>query len=114
MLLCLHCVDGLVPRLPKSVRNISITSSGVTIQWTVVGPFKADRPEEFVVMYGLSSGELSMSTSVITANSDSQIYSTQLNSLEAGTLYYYVILARNQFATRLTDVMSFTTDDLRK
>ena len=80
-----------------------------------MGDFIADRPEDFVVMYGRSSGELSMSTSVITANSDTQTYSTQLNSLEPGTMYDYRVSATNALpATRLSEVASFVTDDISK
>ena len=76
-----------------------------------MGDFVPQHPEEFVVMYGLSSGDLSMSTSVINANSDSQTYSTSLNLLQAGTLYYYRVVAKNQFVTRSSDIMSFVTDE---
>ena len=94
--------------------STAITTSSVTIQWTVTGPFNPERPEEFVVMYGLSSGDLSMSSSVITANSDSQTYSTQLNSLEVGTEYFFRVSSSNGFEAILSDVESVTTNDDRK
>ena len=110
-LLILLFLDKLAPRLPELVILASITSSSVTIQWTVMGPYNAERPEEFVVMYGLSSGALTNSTSVIPANSGRQTYSTTLTSLQPGTLYYYRIITRNEFATYYTDVMTFITSD---
>ena len=76
-----------------------------------MGPYNAERPEEFVVMYGLSSEALTNSTSVIPAYSGRQTYSTTLTSLQPGTLYYYRIMARNEFATHYTDVMVFITND---
>ena len=104
-------LDELALRLPELVRTTSVTPSSITVQWTVMGPFNAERPEEFVVMYGLSSEALIYSTSVILASSGRQTYSTTLPSLQPGTLYYYRVEARNQFATRRSDVMMDTTDD---
>ena len=101
----------LSPRFPELMRTAFITSSSVTIQWTVMGPYNAERPEEFVVLYGLSSGALTNSTSVIPANSGRQTYSTTLTSLQPGTLYYYRVEARNQFSIRISDVITFTTDE---
>ena len=102
------------PRLPVLLMSTAITTSSVTIQWTVMGDFNPERPEEFVVMYGLSSGDLSRSSSVITANSDSQTYSTQLNSLQVGADYFYRVSSRISSETRLSDMDSFTTNDDRK
>ena len=92
----------------------SITSSSVTIQWTVLGPYNADRPEVFGVIYGLSSGALTNSTSAIPADSGIQTYSSALTSLQPGTVYYYRILTRNEHAIRNTDVMVFITNDTSK
>ena len=76
-----------------------------------MGPYNAERPEEFVVMYGLSSEALTNSTSVIPANSGIQIYSSALTSLQPATFYYYKIVTRNEFATHYTNVMVFVTSD---
>ena len=76
-----------------------------------MGPYNAERPEEFVVMYGLSSRALTNSTSTNLAVSEMQTYSTTLTSLQPATLYYYSIVTRNEFAVHYTDVMTFTTND---
>ena len=89
----------------------SMTSSSVTIQWTVIGPYNAERPEEFVVMYGLSSGALTNSTSTNLAVSEMLTFSTKLTSLQPATFYYYRIVTRNEFSIHYTDVRKFTTND---
>ena len=101
----------LAPRLPTSIRSISITSSSATIQWMLTDPYIPSRPETFTVVYGTISAQLSFTTPEITANPTSQTYSTQLNSLQPGTVYYYRIDGSNQFASISTDVRVFSTLD---
>jgi hypothetical protein len=74
-------------------------------------PYDSSRPETFNVSYGVTSGQLSMSTRGIIANRASQTYSTQLTSLQPGTVYYYRVWSMNKFETVATDEMSFTTKD---
>ena len=74
-------------------------------------PFILSRPETFTVLYGISSEDLSSSSLQMIANSMIQTYSTPLTSLQIGTLYYYKVRSRNKFATRDTEVLSFTTND---
>ena len=88
------------------VRNVSITASSVTIQWTVTGTSNADK---FVVFYGTTSGKLNLNISV-DATSDRHNYSTRLDSLAGGTMYYYRVEARNEFAPLSSIEMSFITD----
>ena len=101
----------LDPRLPTSIRNISITSSSATIQWMLTDPYIPSRPETFTVLYGISSEDLSSNSPQMIANSMIQTYSTPLTSLQIATLYYYKIRSRNGFATRDTEVLSFITND---
>ena len=105
--------DSLAPRIPESVEISSITPTSATVQFTLTDPFDVTRPEGFVVMYGLISGQLNSNSSVITATSSSQTYSITLTSLQIGTQYFYRILGTNQFATRLANETSFLTDDTR-
>ena len=74
-------------------------------------PYIPSRPETFTVLYGTSSAQLNFNTPEITANPTSQTYSTQLNSLQPGTQYYYRIDGSNQFATISTNVRVFSTFD---
>ena len=106
--------DALAPRIPESVEISSITPTSATVQFTLTDPFNVTRPEGFVVMYGLISGQLNSNSSVITATSSSQTYSITLTSLQIGTQYFYRVIATNQFATRMTDEMTFFTNDTRK
>ena len=101
----------LAPRLPTSIRNMSITSSSATIQWMLTDPYIPSHPEAFTVLYGNSSGQLNFNTSEITANPTSQTYSTQLNSLQPGTVYFYKIRSMNDFDTVFTVEMIFLTND---
>ena len=103
--------DDPAPRFPTSIRSISITSSSATIQWMLTDPYIPSLPETFTVLYGNSSGQLNFTIPEKTANPTSQTYSTQLNSLQPGTVYFYKIEARNEFTIIFTDMMSFSTVD---
>ena len=107
-------LDTLAPRIPESVQIRYIIPTSVTVQFSLTDPFDATRPEGFVVMYGLISGQLNSNSSVITATSSSQTYSITLTSLQIGTRYFYRVIATNQFATEITDEMSLLTNDTRK
>ena len=107
-------LDTLAPRIPESVQIRYITPISATVQFTLTDPFDATRPEGFVVMYGLISGQLNSNSSVITATSSSQTYSITLTSLQIGTQYFYRVVTTNQFATQITDEMSLLTNDTRK
>ena len=100
-----------IPTSSNSVLVTSITSSSATIQWMLTDPYIPSLPETFTVLYGNSSGQLNFNTPEITANSNSQTYSTQLSSLQPGTVYFYRIQAINRFGSNSTGVMSFTTSD---
>ena len=103
-------IDSFLPRLPTSVSEISITSSSATIQWMLTDPYNPSQPETFIVSYGVTSGQLNMSTSGVTANPTSQTYSTQLNLLQPGTVYFYRIVSRNVIGTVSTGLESFLTE----
>ena len=105
---------GIAPRRPVLLMSNSITTSSAIIQWTVLESFNPDFPEEFVILYGLSSEDLSQQSPVVTATSSNQTYSIQLNSLATGTEYHYRVSSRNEFTTDLSDARLFTTDDGRK
>ena len=80
----------------------------------LTAPYIPSRPETFTVLYGNSSGQLNSSTPEITANHTSQTYSTQLSSLQPGTVYFYKIRSMDDFDTILTEEMIFVTDDKSK
>ena len=102
------------PRLPSSATIEEITSSSATIQWMLIDPYTHSRPETFIVSYGVTSEQLNISTLGVTSNSTSQIYSTQLVSLQPGTEYFYRIDSRNQHETLRSSIMSFITKDGRE
>ena len=104
----------MAPRFPEMVRNTSITASSAHIQWMVSGTFNATRLEQFIVMYGIRQGNLNLSSLVINATSGKETYSTQLSSLEAGIIYYYMVVSSNQFAMRSSIEISFLTEDASK
>ena len=112
----LHIIlsDALAPRIPESVEISSITPTSATVQFTLTDPFDVTRPEGFVVMYGLISGQLNSNSSVTTAISSSQTYSIPLTSLQIGTQYFYRVIATNQFVSNSTREMSFMTKEARK
>ena len=77
-------------------------------------PYNASHPETFTVYYGMSSEQLNLSTPEITASTASQTYSTQLDSLQPATVYFYTIQSENKFTAITTDVMSFITNEESK
>jgi phosphodiesterase/alkaline phosphatase D-like protein len=105
--------DKLAPQLPSEVTETSITSSSATVQWMLTEPYNPSRPEIFIVSYGGTSGQLNMSAPGVTANPTSQTYTTQLNSLQPGTEYFYRIMITNHFDSRFL-FASFTTEDKSK
>ena len=106
------CTDELAPRFPTSVLVTSITLSSATIQWMLTDPYVPSRPETYTVLYGTSLEQLNFNTpDILTSNPNSQTYSTQLNSLQPGTVYYYRIDGRNRFASISTDVRAFSSED---
>ena len=108
--LLLLFIDSFLPRLPTSISEISITSSSATIQWMLTDPYNPSLPETFIVSYGVTSGQLNMSTPGVAANPTSQTYSMQLNPLQPGTVYFYRIESRNVFGTVSTGLESFLTE----
>jgi hypothetical protein len=103
----------LIPRFPSAVTEASITSSSATVQWMLSDPYNPSRPETFIMSYGVTPGQLNMSTPGVTANPTSQTYSTQLSSLQPGTVYFYKITITNRFFSRYLSA-SFTTEDESK
>ena len=97
-----------------SVREMPTTPLSTTIHWMLTDPYNSTRPETFIVSYGVTSGQLNMSTTGVTANPTSQTYSTQLKSLQPGTEYFYRIESRNVFESIYTEQSSFKTDDASK
>ena len=104
--------DAHFPRYPESVIVTSTKPTGVTIQWMLIEPFNATRPETFVVLYGRTQNGLNRtSASMVNATATSQTYSIQLNLLDVGTHYYFQVQSRNRFGSVVSNVMDFTTDD---
>ena len=103
-------IDSFLPQIPTSINDVSTTSSSATIQWMLTDPFNPSPPGTVIVHYGITSGQLVMNTPGVTPNSTSQTYSTQLNSLQPGTVYFYRIESRNTYGTVSTGVESFLTD----
>ena len=101
-------------RFPTSVLVTSITSSSATIQWMLTEPYIPSLPETFTVSYGTSSGQLNFITQEMTASPTNQIYSTQLNSLQPGTVYFYRIGSQDDFGTIFTEEMTFLTNEESK
>jgi hypothetical protein len=99
-------------RLPVSVNETSITSSTATIQWVLVDPFNPSRPETFTVSYGLTSGQLNMSTPGVAASH--LTYSAELISLQPGTEYFYKVESRNELGAVSTELKSFKTTESSK
>ena len=99
--------DALARHIPESVEISSITPTSATVQFTLTDPFDVTHPEGFVVMYGHISGQLNSNSSVITATSSSQTHSITLTSLQIGTQYFYSVVSTNQFATQMTEEMTF-------
>jgi phosphodiesterase/alkaline phosphatase D-like protein len=87
----------------------SITSTSVTIQWTLTSPFDPAHPDTFTVTHGENPSNVNMSTPPVTANSSAQTYSTHIKSLEPGTVYFYRLQARNRFEVISTDLKFFHT-----
>ena len=101
-------------RFPVLVRETSITSSSATIQWMLTDSYNVSLQNTFIVSYGVTPEQLNMSTPGVTANPMSQTYSTQLNSLQPGTEYFYRIELRNRVYSVFTDISSFVTIESSK
>ena len=103
--------DEFSPRLPTEKMVTLLRTTSVTLQWVLNSTFNSSRPETFVVSYGTKPGEFNTRSPAIPATPTSQTYSTQLTSLEPGTVYHYRIESMNNFESLFTDMMSFLTED---
>lgn len=79
------------PRVPDAVHAVS-TQTTITINWSFTTTLNL-RNQTFVIMYGTASGELNLSSPSVqsTIEKNNQLYSTQLESLQPGTRYFYQI-----------------------
>ena len=102
------------PQPPLALRADDITPSSAAIEWMV--EFLPDPVilERFTVFYGRDRANLNMSTPAIPATPTSQTYSTQLTSLEPGTVYHYRIQSSNDFNKVNSSIEQLTSNDTSK
>ena len=62
-----------------------------------------------MVRYGTAPRELTLNSTGVTANSESQMYSIQLSELRTDVEYFYVVESRNVFDRLSLEEASFVT-----
>ena len=102
-------LDQTSPHVPDrdGVSAIPMATS-ITVSWSFATSIKT-RTETYTVLYGTTINALSAATSPVQSVPGSQQYSTQLLSLQPGTMYYYQILSINTAAGRNASSAIFNT-----
>ena len=94
------------------VEETSITLYTATIEWVLSDPYSPSRAETFRVLYGSNVDQLTRISPEVDATQANQYYTTQLSSLDPGTLYFYKIDSTNRYDTLFTSLFNFTTSRL--
>ena len=91
-----------------NVETVNTTLNSTTIQWVVA---TVDEPQQYVVMYGNSSIDLSYATDPISSvgNQANQIYQVEVSNLTQGTTYYVQVVSIFGSFSLTSSVISFTT-----
>ena len=91
----------------------AIHTDSVTVNWTISG---FTQSEQYIVMYGINSDTLNLTSSTINSSNDislvNKTYSTSLEGLQDGTIYYARILAQfgiNGLVKRYSKLFAFRT-----
>ncbi len=75
-------------------------------------------PETYVVNYGTNMSTLDSMGVTVPSGSDFEAtdmtFSVNMTGLKFNIVYYYQLMATNTFTSTSSDVMSFTTDEIRK
>ena len=112
MLIQSYIIGKRAPRLPMSISKI-VFARNVTIQWILLEQFKSTLVETFIVKYGITSYELSYSSSNVTGSDDTD-YSIKLDKLLPAKNYFFFIETANIYAEYESEIMTFRTRDSRK
>lgn len=109
-----YCSVGpYMPATPSAVTVSDITHDTVTIAWSIIITVS---PETYIVVYGTTSNGLNMLSTRLSSGLDfsatNQQYQVQLNHLEQDRIYYYVVIAWNQYSLSGSSVQSFRTTSL--
>ena len=96
-----------------NISEIYVFASNVTIQWILAEDFKSSLVDIFIVKYGITSHELSFSSSSVTGSSDT-VYAIKLDKLLPATNYFFFIETTNIYAEYKSEIMTFRTRDSRK
>ena len=90
-----------------------LQTSSVNISWNIPS---ISEVEEYIVLYGMESDSLNLTSSTIDSVSDTtlenQAYSVVLDKLDEETIYYFQVLAQYGFANlfkRYSDIVAFRT-----
>ena len=93
------------------VEVVSITETTATIQWSFSSPIDEGGPETYTVLYGTSPDQLVMSTPSIPSDTNMQLYTNVLGSLQSATTYYYRIQSENSNVSLPSIIQSLKTMD---
>ena len=96
-----------------NISEITVFARNVTIQWILAEEFKSTLVEIFIVKYGITSHELSFSTSNVPGSNDT-VYAVKLDKLLPATNYFFFIETTNIYAEYESEIMTFRTRDSRK
>jgi hypothetical protein len=100
---------------PQTPGIYNVTSSSITTNYATINYMVWDKElsTTTLVRYGLTSGSLTMQLLGFSVFGNTTISgNVNLNSLQAGTTYYYRVEATNSAGTELSSIYSFTTASL--
>ena len=104
------------PHSPVNTTATSIRYNGAVINWIVTSI--AYTPEQYTVLYGTSSNNLSQSSLVLNGSANFSITDAMLSldliDLMHDTVYYYRVRSNNTEGTNESDINNFRTREKRK
>ena len=104
------------PHSPVNTTATSIRYNGAVINWIVTSI--AYTPEQYTVLYGTSSNNLSQSSLVLNGSANFSItdavLSLNLIDLTHDTVYYYRVRSTNTEGSTESDINNFRTREKRK
>ena len=104
------------PHLPVNTTATSIRHDGAVINWIVTSI--AYTPEQYTVLYGTSSNDLSQSSLVLNGSANFSVTDAvlvlDLVDLMHDTVYYYRVRSTNTEGSTESDINNFRTREKRK
>ena len=110
-------IGPAVPVQPVLV-SVSVTPTTATIYWTI--PQVSYTPENYTVLFGTSTNELNMISSVVNTNNIDNLlfitatnvsYNVTIQGLSINIMYYYRVQSVNIIDKNYSSISSFTPSE---